>query len=100
MTHIADEKRVGIKDAITIISSLNIFQKLLVSEVLKLVKLILTVPATNAVSERSYSTLRRFKSYLRSSMTQELLSFCLILATYNVKVDKIKLFDVVNQVRF
>ena len=96
MTHIVDEKQVGIKDAITIISSLNASQKLLVSEVLKLVKLILTVPATNAVSERSCSTLRRFKTYLQSSMTEELLSFCLILTTYKDKVDKLKLFDVAN----
>ena len=57
LTHIVDEKQVAIKDAITIISSLNASQKLLVSEVLKLVKLILTVPATNAVIERSCSTL-------------------------------------------
>ena len=64
LTHIVDEKQVGIKDAITIISSLNASQKLLVSEVLKLVKLILTVPATNAVSERSCSMLRRFRTYL------------------------------------
>ena len=51
LTHIVDQKQVGIKDAITTISSLNASQKLLVSEVLKIVELILTVPATNAVSE-------------------------------------------------
>ena len=39
-THIADEKQVGIKDPIKIILSLNASQKLLVSEVLKLVQLI------------------------------------------------------------
>ena len=72
LTHIVDEKQVGIKDAITIISSLNGSQKLLVSELLKLVMLILAVPATNAVSERSYSMLHRFKFYLRSSITQEI----------------------------
>ena len=44
LTHIVDEKQVGIQDAITIISSLNASQKMLVSEVLKLVRLILTVP--------------------------------------------------------
>ena len=53
LTHIVDEKQVKIKDAITIISSLSASQMLLVSEVLRLVKLILTVPATNVVSERS-----------------------------------------------
>ena len=41
LTHIVDEKQVGIKDAITIISSLNASQKLLISEVLRLVKLML-----------------------------------------------------------
>ena len=42
-------------------------------EVLKYLKLILTAPATNAMSERLCSTLRRIKIHLRSSMTQELL---------------------------
>ena len=46
LIHIVDEKQVKIKDAITIISSLNASQKLLVSEVLKLIKLILTVTLT------------------------------------------------------
>ena len=55
LTHIVDEKQVGIKSVITIMLSLNASQKLLVSELLKLVKLILTVPITNAVSENSCS---------------------------------------------
>ena len=100
MTDIVDEKQVKIKDAITIISSLNASQKLLVSKMLKLVKLILTVPATNAVSERSGSTFRRVKTYLGSSLTQELQSSYLILTTYKEKVDKLKLDEVVNQFFF
>ena len=44
------KKQIRIKDAITIISSFNASQLLLVSEVLKLLKLILTVPATNGVT--------------------------------------------------
>ena len=63
LTHIVDEKEIKIKDAI-IILSLNASQKLLVFEILKLVKLILPVPATNAVSERSCSKLRRFRTHL------------------------------------
>ena len=100
MTHIVDEKQVGMKDLIKIISSLNASQKVLVSRVLKLVKLILTVSATNPVSERSCSRLRRFKTYLRSSVTQELLSSCLILATYKGKIDEIKLVEVANHFCF
>ena len=66
----------------------------------KLVKLILTVPVTNAVSESLCPMLRRFKTYLRSSMTQELLNSCLILTTYEEKIDKIKLVEVANQFCF
>ena len=39
LNHIVDEKQIKIKDATIIISSLNASQKLLVSEVLKFVKL-------------------------------------------------------------
>ena len=60
------------------------------SEVLKLVDLILLVPTTNAVSERS---LCRVKTYLWSSITQELVSFCLIVTTYKKQVDKLKLVE-------
>ena len=52
-----DKKQIGIKEAIKIISSLIASQKLIVSEVLKLVKLLLLVPTTSAVSERLRSTL-------------------------------------------
>ena len=70
---------------------------LLESGVLKLVKLILTVPVTNAVSEKTCSKLHKFKTYLPSSLTQERLSSCLILGTYKEKVDKLKLVEVANQ---
>ena len=100
LTHIVDEKQAAITDAITIISSLNAPGKLLVSEVLKFVKLIFIVPATNAVSERSCSTLHRFKFYLQSSITHKLLSPCLIIATRKEKVDKPKLVEVAKQFCF
>ena len=61
--NIVDEKQVGIKESIKITSSLNVTRKLLVSEVLKLVKLILPVPTTNAVRERSHLTLCRVCIY-------------------------------------
>ena len=57
VAHIVDETQDEIKDATKIIQSLNASQKLLAAEVLKMVQLILLVLATNAVKERSYSTL-------------------------------------------
>ena len=58
------------------------------------------MPATNAVSERSCSTLRRVKTYLRSSMTQKRLNSCLVLATYKEQVDQLNLVEVANQFCF
>ena len=96
LKNIVDEKQVGTKEAIKIISSLNASQKVLVSEVLKLAKLILLVPTTNGVSERSRSTFCSVKTYLRSSMTQEPVTSCLIATTYKKQVDKQKLVEAAN----
>ena len=73
-----------------IISLLNGSRKLLVSEVLELVELILLVPTTNAISERSRSTLCRVKTYLRSSLTQEPVTSCVIVTAYKKQVDERK----------
>lgn len=43
-------------------------------EVKKLLSLVLTIPATSVVAERSFSCLKRIKTYLRSTMTQDRLS--------------------------
>ena len=100
MKNIVDEKQFGTKEAIKIISPLNASRKLLVSEVLKLVKLILLAPTTYVASERSRSTLCRVKTYLWSSMTQEHVSSCLIVTTYKKQVDKLKLVEAASQFCF
>ena len=67
---------------------------------LKFIKLTLLVTATIVFSERPCSTLRRVKAYLRSSVTQEHLSSCLIFASYKEQVDKRNLDEVANQFCF
>ena len=47
----------------------NFVSKEAISQVLILAKLLLVAPATNATSERTFSTLRRIKTYLRSTMS-------------------------------
>lgn len=61
----------------------------LYSEVKVILQLIMVLPATNAVSERSFSTLRRLKTYLRSSMTQERLQALMTLTTYKENTDEL-----------
>ena len=50
----------------------------MLSEVVKYIKLFLTIP-TSCTAERSFSALRRLKSYLRSTMDQEKLNNIAIL---------------------
>ena len=52
------------------LESLDNSEKLLLSEVLVLAKLLIVIPATNAVSERSFSALRRVKTYLHATTTE------------------------------
>ena len=71
-------------------------QKVLISEVILLAKLILVMPATNAISERSFSALRRMKTYLRSTMKQERLNSIMTLHIHKDLTDKLQLDEVAN----
>ncbi len=58
------------KSIIDYLQNSSKFEKEFYSEMIKLCKIILVMPATNAISERSFSTLRRLKTWLRSTMQQ------------------------------
>ena len=72
-------------------------ERQLIAEVCNLLQLLVVMPATNAVSERSFSALRRVKNYLRSSMTQERLNHLLLLHTHKQLTDSIDLIAVANE---
>lgn len=63
-------------------------QKIL-KEVETLVHLLLVIPSSTATGERSFSLLRRVKSYLRSTMTQQRLNHLCILHAYKDMVNEI-----------
>ena len=47
-------------------------------DLLQFVQIVLTVPIASATTERSFSTMKRVKTYLRSTMTdQKLNNLCL-----------------------
>ncbi|XP_062511832.1 zinc finger MYM-type protein 1-like [Corticium candelabrum] len=52
----------------------------LCSEIHRFLKLFLTIPVTTSTAERTFSALRRIKTYLRLSMTQERLNHLLLLS--------------------
>lgn len=53
------------------------------SETHRLIRLILTLPSTTASVERSFSTLRWIKTYLRSTMTEERLKWLMLMSVEN-----------------
>ena len=71
--------------------------QLLLNEVVALVRLILVQPATNAVSERSFSALRRIKTYMRATMTQTRLNHCMLLHIHKEKTDELDLVWLGNE---
>ena len=53
--------------------------------------------ATNAVSERSFSALRRIKSYLRATMSQERLNHIMVLHVHKHLTDQIFYIEIGNE---
>lgn len=53
----------------------------LIIEVFKLLRIVLTIPVSNSTCERSFSVLRRLKTYLRSSMLAKKLNHISVLRT-------------------
>ena len=84
-------------DILNYVKSLTNAQKLLISEVVKAVRLILVLPATNASSERSFSALRRIKTYLRTTMSQKRLNHMMLLYVHKERVSSLNLIAVANE---
>ena len=79
--------------------------KTLLGEVHKLLRMYLTLPVSSATSEGTFSALRRFKNYLRSTTKKDRLNNCLLMhchksITYTLDTVKIaKRFACANEQR-
>jgi hypothetical protein len=70
-----------------IMNEINISKEML-SEVLKLLKIFYTIPVTTSSAERTFSALRRLKTYLRSTMSQPRLNHMMLLYIHDVSIAK------------
>ena len=68
----------------------------LMSQVSKLVKLLLVMPATNPESERSFSAVPRIKMYLCATMSQQRLNHLMLLHVHKSQTNSLSLVDVAN----
>ena len=59
-------------------TKVNEYQAIL-PQLMKLLQLLLVIPATSATSERSFSSLRLVKTFLRTTMNQERLNYLMMI---------------------
>ena len=71
--------------------------ELLISEVIKIAKIMLVMPATNALSERSFSALKRVKTSLRSTTTDSRLNNILTLHVHKEELDSLNISKVADE---
>lgn len=82
---------------VKLFKSLTPSQIELLSQVCKAFKLLLVMPATNAVSERSFSVLRRVISYLWSTMTQQRFNHLMVLHIHKDLTDELDIVTLANE---
>ena len=96
-TYFKDESEVALQDIITYFKELSPSECHIYSEVLTILNLILVNPSTNSISERSFSAMRRIKTYLRSTMGQQRLNNIMVLHIHKDKTDKLSMIDIANK---
>ena len=84
-------------DIIKYLQKLPRIYKLLISEVIKIAKIMLVMPATNALSERSFSALKRVKMSLRSTTTNSRLNNILTLHVHKEELDSLNISKVADE---
>ncbi|KAL8583716.1 hypothetical protein ACOMHN_037439 [Nucella lapillus] len=79
-----------------IISTLNELPSipLMFSNTDQLLRLYLTLPVTTRTAERSFSALRRVKTYMRTSMTQKLLNHCMLAHVHKAQTDSLDMKEI------
>ena len=79
-----------------LLQGLSQSQRSLLNMVYRVFELLLIMPATNSTSERSFSALRRIKTYLRSTMSQSCMNHLMLLHYHQSLTDSLDMKQVGN----
>jgi len=90
------KEETGIHGVLEIVRSMSVAERNLVSELVKVIRTVLVAPATNSISERSFSAMRRVKTYLRSTMKQERLNAVMMMNVHHDLTDTLDLQSITN----
>lgn len=96
---ITSQRNVELKSIQDIVTYLRSHSELydIVPEYLKFIKLLLVIPVSSCTAERSFSSLRRLKSFLRSTMSQKRLNDVMILNVHGDIVENLDLEQLCNE---
>ena len=86
----------SIDEAVTLFRSLSTECQQLFPHVEQLLQLLLVLPVSSASSERSFSSLRRLKTWLRATMTQQRLNHVVVLHTHQEELDALDTFSILS----
>ena len=86
----------NVKELVEFVQSLSATTKSFVPQVIVLAKILLVMPATNAVSERSFSAMKRVKAYLRSTTSDCRLNHLMVLHVHKDRTDSLNMVEVAN----
>ena len=89
-----DGKKMNFQDMIKQMQPLSVTEREFISEVTFIVKLVLLDPATNAIRERSFSALKRLKTYMRATLGYQSL---MVLHIHRNKADQLNFVDIANK---
>ena len=89
-------KTIAFADVLKAVKILTDHERHMITEVV-ICKLLLVNPATSATGERSFSTARRVKTWLRANMKQHRFNNVALLHTHKARTDKIRLLNVANE---
>lgn len=91
------KENINFEDIMSYFKQLGPGVKSLLSEVGKVMKLVLVLGASNATSERAFSRLRLISTYLRATMSQQRLNHFMILGIYPELVDSLDSTDIIEK---
>ena len=86
----------NVKELVEFVQSLSAATKSFVPQVIVLAKILLVMPATNAVSERSFSAIKRVKTYLRSTTSDCRLNHLMVFHVHKDRKDSLNMIEVAN----
>ena len=90
-------KPVNFSDVVDVIQSLSNEKRKLIKNVVIIIRLVLTMGATFATPERSFSTMGRLKTWLRSTMSQKRFNALTLMNEKKAVLDTISLIDIANE---